>query len=243
MSNTKNIFITGTDTDCGKTICCKALLETAAALNLSTVAYKPVSAGCFNMAGQLCNADSLILKTYCSIPLHYREINPIAFEPNIAPHIAAFMEKTSIDFDVMSKGLDHLETKNADLCFIEGAGGWRLPISDSEFLSDWVIQQDLDVILVVDMKLGCLNHAILTYQTIIQDGLNVLAWIANSSVEQMPYYQHNLSSLSKAIKSPLLAQIKHVEAPLEADLSVLVDHDIFARYLRGSRSTPQAYNR
>ncbi|MCK5819616.1 MAG: dethiobiotin synthase [Psychromonas sp.] len=238
MSKTKKIFITGTDTDCGKTICCKALLETAAALNLSTVVYKPIAAGCFNMAGQLCNADVLILKTHCSIPLHYREINPIAFKPSIAPHIAASIEKSSIDFDVMSKGLDHLETKNADFCFIEGAGGWRLPIGDSRFLSDWVIHQDLDVILVVDMKLGCLNHAILTYQAIIQDGLNVLAWIANSSVEQMPYYQHNLSSLSKVIKSPLLAEIKHLEAPLEANLSVLVDHDIFYTLLKRGQIQP-----
>jgi dethiobiotin synthetase len=88
---------------------------------------------------------------------------------------------------VLNKGLYHLQTKNADLCFIEGAGGWRLPVGDSRYLSDWVINQHLDVILAVNMKLGCLNHAILTYQAIIQDGLNVLGWIANSRVEQMPY--------------------------------------------------------
>ncbi len=127
---------------------------------------------------------------------------------------------------MLNKGLYHLQTKNADLCFIEGAGGWRLPVGDSRYLSDWVINQHLDVILVVNMKLGCLNHAILTYQAIIQDGLNVLGWIANSRVEQMPYYQQNILSLSSIIKSPLLAQIKHLKAPTEVNLSMHVDHGI-----------------
>jgi len=227
MSNTKNIFITGIDTDCGKTVCCKALLDTAGALNLSTIAYKPISAGCIEIAGQLSNADALILQAHCSMPLQYHEINPIAFKPSIAPHIAALIENTFIDFNVINKGFDHLQTKNADLCFIEGVGGWRLPLDDSRYLSDWVINQHLDVILVVDMKLGCLNHAILTYQAIIQDGLNVTAWIANSSVEQMPYYQENILSLLKVIKSPLLAQIKHLKAPSDVNLSEYVDHGLF----------------
>lgn len=227
MTQTKNYFITGTDTDCGKTICTKALLETASALGYSTVAYKPISAGCENIGKQLVNDDALILQTYSSVELHYNEVNPIAFKSAIAPHIAAAVENRFIDFNLLTQGLNNLKNKKADLCFIEGAGGWRLPIDNTRYLSDWVIDQKLDVILVVGMKLGCLNHAILTYQSIIQDGLNVIGWIANSSTEKMPHYQENLDTLKQQIKSPLIAEFEPLDEPRNSNLSEYVNHEMF----------------
>ena len=227
MTQTKSYFITGTDTDCGKTICTKALLEAGRALGYSTIAYKPIAAGCENVGKQLVNGDALILQTYSSIKANYNEVNPIAFQSAIAPHIAAKLENRFIDFNLLTNGLNNLKNKNADLCFIEGAGGWRLPVDNTRYLSDWVIDQRLDVILVVGMKLGCLNHAILTYQSIIQDGGNVIGWFANSSTEKMPYYQENLETLKQQIKSPLIGELCQLDDPIKNDLSKYVNHAEF----------------
>ena len=228
MSATKCIFITGTDTDCGKTVSTKALLETADALGLSTVAYKPIAAGCEFIDDQLQNSDALTLQKNSSLALQYSEVNPIAFEAPIAPHIAAFLTQTYIDFNVISCGLRHLKTMNADLCFIEGAGGWRLPIDNERYLSDWVIDQKLDVILVVGMKLGCLNHAVLTYQSILQDGLNVIGWVANSASAKMPYYHENLTTLNEAINAPLIAEISYLDNIEDINLTEHVNHAAFS---------------
>ena len=225
--DTKCFFITGTDTDSGKTICSKALLETASALGYSTVAYKPIAAGCETINKQLCNSDALLLKTSSSVKLNYTEVNPIAFEPAIAPHIAASIENKFIDFNLLTNGLNTLKSKSADLCFIEGAGGWRLPVDNTRYLSDWVVEQNLDVILVVGMKLGCLNHAILTYQAIIQDGLNVVGWIANSPMQKMPYYDDNLNTLKAQIQSPLIAELTHLDDPVKNNLTEYVNHAEF----------------
>jgi dethiobiotin synthetase len=216
-------FVTGTDTDVGKTISCKALLQAANKHKLTTLAYKPIAAGCELTADGLRNEDALILQKNSSIAVSYDALNPISFAQPIAPHIAAEVENRPIQSHLITQGFQALQKLNADLLIIEGAGGWRLPLNDKEMLSDWVIAQNLAVILVVGMKLGCLNHAILTYETIINDGLTVVGWIANQVQAEMPFYEHNLQLLSTKIKAPMIAEIPFLNNINQVDLAQFVN--------------------
>lgn len=220
---TLTYFVTGTDTDVGKTICCQALLLAAKKQKLSTVAYKPIAAGCKQTADGLRNEDALILQKNCTLNLPYEAINPIAFKPAIAPHIAAELENSPIDINILCKGLKNLQRQDADLLIVEGAGGWFLPLNNKLCLSDWVIKENLPVILVVGMKLGCLNHALLTYQAIINSGLKVVGWIANNLQKEMPYYQQNVELLTSKIDAPKIAEIPYLTNINEIDLSGFVD--------------------
>jgi len=208
---TKTYFVTGTDTDVGKTICVSALLQAFKKQGCTTIAYKPIAAGADRSVHGLRNRDALTLQKNSTVKLSYVEVNPIVFEAPIAPHIAADIENRPIDEDLISEGFYQLQKKQPDILLIEGAGGWRLPIDNTHYLSDWVKTQQLPVILVVGMKLGCLNHAVLTYESIVNDGLNVIGWIANAVDQAMPYYQENLSLLKKQIKAPLIAEIPYLE--------------------------------
>ncbi len=223
MTTQKTFFITGTDTDVGKTICCKALLQAATQQKLSSLAYKPIAAGCAVTNAGPRNDDALVLQENSSLAVSYQAVNPIAFELPIAPHIAAALENRPISLDIISQGLQYLQQKNSDLVIVEGAGGWRLPLNEQQMLSDWVAAQNLPVILVVGMKLGCLNHAVLTYESIRNDGLNVVGWIANQVQPDMAYYQENLHLLSKKISAPMIAEIPYAKNINEIDLAQFVD--------------------
>ena len=226
MAQQKTFFITGTDTDVGKTICAKALLQAANKQKLSTMAYKPIAAGCQLTESGLRNEDALILQKNSTIELPYQAVNPIAFELPIAPHIAAELTNKPISLDLITLGLQNLQQKNSDLLIVEGAGGWRLPLNNDEMLSDWVVAQKLPVILVVGMKLGCLNHAVLTYETILNDGLNVVGWIGNQLQADMPYYQENLKLLTEKIAAPMIAEIPYLSTVNELDLGQFVNCDL-----------------
>jgi len=166
-----------------------------------------------------------VLQNNSSIEVAYQWINPIAFAPAIAPHIAAQLEGKHIEQVHISQGLERLKSLNSDVIIIEGAGGWRLPLNTEETLADWVKEQKLPVILVVGMKLGCLNHAILTYESIINDGLEVAGWVANQVQVNMPFYVHNLDMLKHKIKAPMIAEIPFLNDVNECDLSDFVDFD------------------
>jgi len=223
-------FVTGTDTDVGKTVCSKALLQAANKQNRSTLAYKPISAGCENTVDGLRNEDALILKDNCSIPVPYNWINPIAYEPPIAPHIAALEnEDSQIEQTVISKGLTRLQQKSPDFLLIEGAGGWHLPINNEQLLSGWVAEQKIPVVLVVGLKLGCLNHAILTVESIKQSDLPIAGWIANHLQTDMPYVQQNIATLEAYINAPLIAEIPFLDNVEDQDLSKYICVDFIAR--------------
>ena len=226
MAQQKTFFITGTDTDVGKTICAKALLQAANKQKLSTMAYKPIAAGCQLTESGLRNEDALILQKNSTIELPYQAVNPIAFELPIAPHIAAELTNKPISLDLITLGLQNLQQKNSDLLIVEGAGGWRLPLNNDEMLSDWVVAQKLPVILVVGMKLGCLNHAVLAYESILNDGLNVVGWIGNQLQADMPYYQENLKLLTEKIAAPMIAEIPYLSTVNELDLGQFVNCDL-----------------
>lgn len=207
----KNYFITATDTDAGKTLVASSLTAALVSTGKKVAVYKPISAGCENIDGKLVNGDALALQQQANSEQSIEQINPIAYEEPIAPHIAALKHNKSITCDLISKGFTQIQSLNADITITEGAGGWRLPLGNGEYLSEFVKQQNLDVILVVHMKLGCLNHAILTYESIINDGLKVIAWVANFP-EEMPYLEENIDYLQSAITAPLIAKIDKVNS-------------------------------
>lgn len=206
---TRTFFVTGTDTDVGKTVCCDALLQAANESGITTLAYKPIAAGCAVTTDGLRNEDALILQKSCNFDVEYNLINPIAFEEPIAPHIAAEIIQQPIDVNKVTTGLKLLQQKQPELLIVEGAGGWFLPLNDDMLLSEWVVEQQLPVILVVGMKLGCLNHALLTYEAIKRSGLKVAGWIANQVQAKMPFYDQNLTLLKNKIDAPLIAEIPH----------------------------------
>lgn len=221
-------FVTGTDTDVGKTVCCAALLQAAKRQGLSTLGYKPIAAGCELTSSGLRNEDALVLQQNSSLTVNYELINPISFEQPIAPHIAAELENKPINIDQISDGLYQLQKKKSDLLIVEGAGGWHLPLNDEQLLSEWVVEQKLPVILVVGMKLGCLNHAMLTYHTLINEGVKVVGWIANQLTEEMPFYQQNLQWLTQKIAAPLIAEIPRLDCPSSSNLAQYVDFEFNA---------------
>jgi len=203
---TKTYFITGTDTDVGKTFVSRLLLDQ---LNQTqpTIGYKPIAAGAELVDGQWHNDDALILQQ-ASVPrLDYELINPICYPQAIAPHIASELNNAPISLSQLASWWNEVE-RNSPVALIEGAGGWRLPLNDTDYLSDFVKAHQFEVIVVVGMKLGCLNHALLTIEAIKADGLTIKGWIANQLATPMAHYQHNLAYLKQAIEQPLLGEVK-----------------------------------
>jgi dethiobiotin synthetase len=219
-------FVTGTDTDAGKTFVCQALLMAARAKGLRTVAYKPVSAGCEVTEAGLRNEDALLLQQQCTERLSYDEVNPIAFIDPVAPHLAAARADQSIVLEDLQLGLTRLQHKPADLLLVEGAGGWRLPLNNQFLLSDLAEHANLPVILVVGLKLGCINHALLTAQAIEADGLAISGWVANQIDPNMLYLDENVASLKQLINAPLLGFVPTLASP-EAALNHLKTDNLF----------------
>ena len=203
-------FVTGTDTDCGKTLVTTALLRRAAEQGLETVGLKPIAAGCEFREGQYKNQDAIMIQQAMTAPLDYHEVNPVALVPPIAPHIAAEEAGRHITADnlisMMSSGLSY----PADLILIEGAGGWMVPLNNDEYLTDIAAVLNIPVILVVGMKLGCLNHALLTQERILQSGLNIAGWVANQVDPNMSRQEENLATLHRQMRSPFLGYIPHL---------------------------------
>lgn len=208
-------FITGTDTDVGKTVTTKLLLEALNKIDQRTLAIKPISAGCEISLNGLRNQDALILQAASGIKAQYDVINPIVFEAAIAPHIAAQRQSVEIKLDDLQSCLDLAQQLKPRWLLLEGAGGWRLPLNNKGlYYSDFASQNQMKVILVVGMKLGCLNHAVLTYQSILSDGLGCVGWIANQVDNNMPFYAENVASLTALINCPMLAEIPFQTSPI-----------------------------
>jgi len=159
-------FITGTDTDVGKTTVAAGLLHAARQAGMSTAAGKPVASGCEVTPKGLRNADALALLAECSVPLEYAQVNPLAFEPAIAPHLAAREAGVALTVQSLLVPMRDVLALKADFTLIEGAGGWRVPLADQDNLSDLAMALGLPVILVVGVRLGCISHALLTAEAI-----------------------------------------------------------------------------
>jgi dethiobiotin synthetase len=212
----KNYFITATDTDAGKTFVACALIQALASKGKKVAAYKPVAAGCLQVDELLVNEDAELLSQFANSGQSISEVNPISLAEAIAPHIAAARIDRELSLSDVTHGFEKVLSLNADINLTEGAGGWRLPLnlnlSKPIFLSDFAVNTKQDVILVVNMKLGCLNHALLSYQAIIADGLNCVAWVANSANNKiMSNLDENITSLEQLLPMPKIAQLAYYE--------------------------------
>ncbi|AZC53660.1 dethiobiotin synthase [Pseudomonas sp. 22526] len=204
-------FVTGTDTDVGKTTIAAGLLHAARLSGLSTAAGKPVASGCELTPKGLRNADALALLAECSLPLTYDEVNPLAFEPAIAPHLAAREAGVALTVQTLLAPMRQVLAKGADFTLIEGAGGWRVPLADQDNLSDLAMALDLPVILVVGVRLGCINHALLTAEAIAQDGLQLAGWVANIIEPKTSRLEENLATLAERLPAPCLGRVPRLK--------------------------------
>ena len=216
-------FIAGTDTDVGKTLIATGMLVAANARGLSTVAIKPIAAGCEETPEGLRNADALLLQQFMSLSLPYEQVNPVALQPAIAPHIAAEQAGKRLLVSRLEGYCRGVLMQSADLAIIEGAGGWRLPLNRMETLAGLAKSLNVPVILVVGMKLGCLNHALLTVEAIRNDGLPLAGWVANQLDTDMLCYQENLMTLRSLIPAPCLGEVPFMENPTAAAVSAHLD--------------------
>ncbi|MDA0147277.1 dethiobiotin synthase [Vibrio sp. LaRot3] len=215
-------FIAGTDTDVGKTVASKAILNALEAQNLNTIGYKPVAAGSDKTEQGLRNSDALYLQNAATVEVDYDLVNPYALELPASPHIAAKRENVVIDYSVLSKTLAQ-HKQNSDIVLVEGAGGWRVPVSDTDCLSTWVQQENLPVVLVVGIKLGCLSHALLTLDAIKADGLNVVGWVANRINPGTEHYAEIIEMLEQKIDAPKIGEIPYVPSVKRKDLAKYID--------------------
>lgn len=207
------LFVAGTDTDVGKTLVAAALLEVANKQGLRTAALKPVAAGCEATERGLRNSDALLLQKSASVKVSYQQVNPFAYRAAIAPHIAAQEQGQRLSADRIAGFCRGVLMSGADLTVIEGAGGWRVPLNERESFADIAKQLQLPVVLVVGMRLGCINHALLTVEAIQRDGVPLAGWVANLLTPEMSHYQENLNTLQQKIAAPLLGEIPYLNNP------------------------------
>ncbi|WP_020584228.1 dethiobiotin synthase [Endozoicomonas elysicola] len=203
----KTYFVTGTDTDAGKTVVTCGLLEAARSEKLTTLALKPVSAGCHKSEDGLRNDDALSLMEAMTLSLPYEQVNPVAFEPPIAPHIAAEEAGVRMTLDRLTGYCRGALMNKHDLALIEGAGGWRVPLNSREMITGLARELNTPVILVVGMKLGCISHALLTVEAILRDGVKLAGWVANQMDPEMDRYDENLQALKSSIPAPCLGVV------------------------------------
>lgn len=200
-------FITGTDTGIGKTICTLALMRYFQMQKRQVIAMKPIASGCEETSNGLRNKDALLLSEQSDLKVPYKWTNPYAFLEPIAPHLAADLKEEKIRLGKIAFYYEKLCEK-ADVVLVEGIGGWRVPLSEEKMLHDLVQLLDLPVILVVGLKLGCINHALLTAETILRDGCKLTGWIANVCD---PTFSNEtvVSDLKKRLNVPLLGKLNY----------------------------------
>lgn len=202
------VFVSGTDTGIGKTHVSCALLRNLQAQGVEAIGMKPVASGCESTAHGLRNGDALCLIAASGHQADYASINPYAFADPIAPHLAAADSNVSIELIPITAAYRHLQAE-ADFVVVEGVGGWLAPLGDSLMQADIVRTLDLPVLLVVGMRLGCLNHALLTARAIEADGCRLIGWIGNRIDPDMQRIEDNIESLKRRIQAPLLGMVEH----------------------------------
>lgn len=211
----KKVFITGTDTDAGKTLVATTLLYKAQIQGLSSFGLKPIAAGCdwHDQSQTWVNDDALMLQKASQPVQKYSLHNPIALPQAIAPHIAAKLEQQELTLSQLIQACDQGLKQEVDFHLVEGAGGWLVPLNDHETLADFAHyltqEQGYDIILVVGMKLGCINHALLTQQAIVNAGLTIKAWVANHVDPNMSEQDANFDYLASHIQAPCLGRIPY----------------------------------
>ncbi|ODS24276.1 dethiobiotin synthase [Candidatus Endobugula sertula] len=219
----KAFFITGTDTEVGKTVVSAALLHAANARGLTTMALKPVAAGCGQTPDGLRNSDAVMLQEVMNTELAYEQVNPVALEAAIAPHVAAQQAGYRMTIDRLAGYCRGTLMKRVDFTVVEGAGGWRVPVNHRETLADLPKALSLPVVMVVGIRLGCLNHALLTAEAIIRDGLSLAGWVANHIAPTMSAAEESVATLERWLPAPCLGYIPFLHKPQAIDIQTDLD--------------------
>ncbi len=220
----KTFFVTGIDTEVGKTCATAAILHAARTQGLRTLALKPVAAGCDETADGLVNEDALMLQQHMTQHLPYDQVNPIALKQAIAPHIAAKDEGRTLTVARLAGLCRGALMQSADLALIEGAGGWMVPLNDRETLAHLAVTLQTPVILVVALRLGCLNHALLTARAIQNDGLRLAGWVANrTSSQPMQAESENIATLRQWLGAPCLGVLPYADPLSIEHLAAFID--------------------
>jgi dethiobiotin synthetase len=208
MNSPRGLFVAGTDTNVGKTRVAAALIRAYANLGHRVVGMKPVAAGAERLAGAWVNEDVMQLRAAGNVDVPLEQMNPYLFREAIAPHIAAEHKGVRISVPLLRAAFESL-SRQADLVVVEGAGGLLVPLSATHDMAHLAVALDLPVVLVVGMRLGCLNHALLTMEAMSARGLKLAGWVANRIDPDMAAYDENLSSLAARLPGPMLCELPY----------------------------------
>ena len=211
-ANGRGFFVTGTDTGVGKTLVCAALLRGFRERGLKVAGMKPVATGCIATPEGLRNPDALILQREGSARHPYATVNPFAYRPAIAPHLAADEAGVPIHFDEICRCFEMLKS-DSDMIVVEGAGGWRVPLAGRQTMGHLALRLAMPVVLVVGLKLGCLSHTLLSAEAIIGSGAVLAGWVANGIDARFERAADNIATLASWLPAPLLGHIPWLVPP------------------------------
>ena len=226
MNLRQPVFIAGTDTGVGKTLVSCALLAAANQRGMRSLGLKPIAAGAEQTPEGLRNEDAVAIAETMSVKLPYQQVNPVCLEPPIAPHIAAKEAGKRVTIAQLTGYCRGALMNPADLKLIEGAGGWLVPVNERETLAELAKELNCGVILVVGMRLGCLNHALLSARAIVAEGLPLLGWVANTIDPEMPRFAENLATLQSRLAAPCLGVIPYMDTLCPVKTSTYLDNKI-----------------
>lgn len=208
----RGVFVAGTDTGVGKTEVTLGLMLCLQRHGLKVAGMKPIASGCCRTKDGLYNADALSIQQHCSISLPYSDINPFAFEPPIAPHIAAEEAGQTISMTAIAQTYQRILAQ-VDCCLVEGVGGWLVPLSAGHTTADLVQYLGLPVVLVVSIRLGCLNHTLLSVDSIQHRRVRLIGWVANQIDGEMARPERNIATLRERIEAPLIGVVPPKREP------------------------------
>lgn len=214
----QGFFVTGTDTEVGKTWATLALMGAWKKQGKRVAGMKPVASGCKEGAGGLRNEDALLIQSLCSERFPYDWINPCAYSPPIAPHIAAEQCGRPVDVEAIKSAYEFLRQRS-EVVVVEGIGGWRVPLGDKTSLIDIVQSLNLPVLLVVGLRLGCINHALLTVESVDINGCRLAGWIACPVDEHYSTTDETITALKQRLTSPFLGILPRLPEPDVSRLS------------------------
>jgi dethiobiotin synthetase len=216
------LFITGTDTGVGKTYAAVTLIRALVASGRKVAAMKPVASGAHETPEGLRNDDALALHAAMNVRASYDEVNPYCYAEPIAPHIAAAQSGRPVDIELLDRAFERLALR-ADALIVEGAGGWLVPLNEHCNFADLALRWQLGVVLVVGLRLGCLNHALLSAESIRAHGAAFAGWVGNHIDAEMSKAAENIATLRARLGAPCLGILPHGSIRLDAavDLSLL----------------------
>ncbi len=220
-------FVTATDTGTGKTLISGGLVEAFTQQGLRAVGLKPVATGCQETEAGLRNEDARYFMDHAAIELEYDQVNPYAFAPPISPNIAAREAGVEIDLEHL-KRIYHDVASGVDRVVVEGVGGWKVPLGDDVFVSDLAVELELAVIMVVPLKLGCINHAVLTLESMAAAGVELVGWVPNMLDRSLTHVPDVIDTITRYCDAPMLGIVPPLQSPLPGVVAQHLDITLLA---------------